>query len=118
MKFEHHREPVATRATFVRRMMRFSFYAMSFLTVSLLFGIWGYHYICELTWMDALLNASMILTGMGPVSPLPSHEAKIFASAYAIFCGIAFLTTFSILIAPVLHRILHRLHLRAGKNGE
>ena len=61
--------------------------------------------------MDALLNASMILTGMGPVSPLTSDAAKLFASAYAVFSGVAFLTTFSILIAPILHRILHRLHL-------
>jgi len=61
--------------------------------------------------VDALLNASMILTGMGPVSPLTSDAAKLFASAYAVFSGVAFLTTFSILIAPILHRILHRLHL-------
>jgi hypothetical protein len=61
--------------------------------------------------VDALLNASMILTGMGPVSPLTSDAAKLFASAYAVFIGVAFLTTFSILIAPILHRILHRLHL-------
>ena len=62
-------------------------------------------------WVDSLLNASMILTGMGPVSLLPSDAAKLFASAYAVFSGVAFLTTFSILIAPILHRILHRLHL-------
>ena len=61
--------------------------------------------------VDSLLNASMILTGMGPVSPMPSDAAKVFASAYAVFSGVAFLTTFSILIAPILHRILHRLHL-------
>lgn len=61
--------------------------------------------------VDSLLNASMILTGMGPVSPMPSDAAKLFASAYALFSGVAFLTTFSILIAPILHRILHRLHL-------
>jgi hypothetical protein len=64
-----------------------------------------------LGWVDSLLNASMILTGMGPVSLLPSDAAKLFASAYAVFSGVAFLTTFSILIAPILHRILHRLHL-------
>ncbi len=115
MKFEHHREPVASRSKFVRRMIRFTFYSMSFLFVSLMMGVMGYHYICDLGWVDSFLNASMILTGMGPVSPLPSHEAKIFASAYAIFCGIAFLTIFSILIAPVLHRILHRLHLKTDK---
>jgi len=69
-----------------------------------------------LGWVDALLEASMILTGMGPVSPMPSDAAKLFASAYAVFSGVAFLPTFSILITPILHRILHRLHL--NERGE
>jgi hypothetical protein len=86
------------------------------LAVSLLVGLAGYHWVCDLGWVDSLLNASMILTGMGPVSTLSSDAAKLFASAYALFSGVAFLTTFSILIAPILHRILHRLHL--NERGE
>lgn len=91
----------------------FAGYAGLFLAASLGLGVLGYHWLCGLGWVDAVLNASMILTGMGPVSPMPSDAAKLFASAYAVFSGVAFLTTFSILIAPVLHRVLHRLHLRA-----
>jgi len=91
----------------------FAGYAGLFLAASLGLGVLGYHWLCGLGWVDAVLNASMILTGMGPVSPMPSNAAKLFASAYAVFSGVAFLTTFSILIAPVLHRVLHRLHLRA-----
>jgi hypothetical protein len=72
--------------------------------------------LAALDGVDSLLNASMILTGMGPVSPMPSDAAKVFASAYAVFSGVAFLTTFSILITPILHRILHRLHL--NERGE
>ena len=104
---------MASRRHFARRLLKFAGYAGIFLAASLGLGVLGYHWLCGLGWVDAVLNASMILTGMGPVSPLPSDAAKLFASAYAVFSGVAFLTTFSILIAPVLHRVLHRLHLRA-----
>lgn len=114
MHFEHHRQPLATRAKFLRRLGRFALYALSFLAFSLLVGVAGYHWIAGLPWVDALLDACMILAGMGPVSTLTSDQAKYFASFYAVFSGVAFLTTFSILVAPVLHRILHRLHLGDG----
>ena len=116
MKFEHRHQPLAPRHVFVRRLFRFIGYAVIFLSVSLSLGVLGYHYICALPWVDALLDASMILSGMGPVSPIPNDAGKYFASAYALFSGVAFLTTFSIIIAPVLHRIMHRLHLNEGKN--
>jgi len=116
MKFEHHRQPLAPRHIFVRRLFRFIGYALIFLGVSLSLGVMGYHYICGLPWVDAVLDASMILAGMGPVSPIPNDAGKYFASAYAIFSGVAFLTTFSIIIAPVLHRVMHRLHLTDDKN--
>jgi len=116
MKFEHHRQPLASRHVFIRRLFRYIGYAALFLSASLSLGVLGYHYICSLSWVDALLDASMILSGMGPVSPIPNDAGKYFASAYAIFSGVAFLGTFSIIIAPVLHRVLHRLHLNDGKN--
>ena len=116
MKFEHHRQPLAPRHVFVRRLFRFIGYAVIFLSVSLSLGVLGYHYISAHPWVDAVLDASMILAGMGPVSAIPNDAGKYFASAYAIFSGVAFLTTFSIIIAPVLHRIMHRLHLNEGKN--
>jgi len=116
MKFEHHRQPLASRHVFIRRVFRYMGYAILFLSVSLSLGVLGYHYICGLAWIDALLDACMILAGMGPVSAIPNDAGKFFASAYAVFSGVAFLTTFSIIIAPVLHRVLHRLHLNDGKN--
>ncbi len=116
MKFEHHRQPLAPRHVFVRRLFRFIGYGVIFLGVSLLLGVLGYRYICGLSWVDALLDASMILAGMGPVATISNDAGKYFASAYAIFSGVAFLGTFSIIIAPVLHRIMHRLHLNEGKN--
>jgi len=116
MKFEHHRQPLAPRHVFLRRLFRFISYAAIFLSVSLSLGVLGYHYICGLSWVDAVLDASMILAGMGPVSAIPNDAGKYFASAYALFSGVAFLGTFSIIIAPVLHRIMHQLHLNEGKN--
>lgn len=78
---------------------------------SLGLGMAGYHSFAGLSWIDSLLNASMILTGMGPVDPMPNSAAKLFASFYALFSGIVFLSSAAILIAPVFHRFLHRFHL-------
>jgi hypothetical protein len=74
-------------------------------------GIIGYKYLFGLTWVDSLLNASMILTGMGPIDAAPTDGAKIFASIYAIYSGVAFLTIVAVVFAPVLHRFLHKFHL-------
>ena len=73
-------------------------------------GILGYHYVAGLSWIDSLMNASMILAGMGPVDPLSTNEAKIFASFYALFSGLAFIGIVSVLLAPFVHRMLHRIH--------
>ena len=78
---------------------------------SLSLGILGYHFIAGLRWVDALLDASMILSGMGPVSPLTSDWAKVFASVYALFSGVVFISATGILLSPVFHRVLHRFHL-------
>lgn len=87
--------------------------AMAFLLLisSLGVGVLGYHYLGGLGWVDSLLNASMILGGMGPVDILQSRAAKLFASFYALFSGIVFLGVASIVLAPIAHRILHFLHL-------
>jgi hypothetical protein len=74
-------------------------------------GAMGYHHYAHLRWVDSYLNASMILAGMGPVDPLQSDAAKIFATCYAVFSGVAFLSIVGILLAPVIHRFLHRFHL-------
>jgi hypothetical protein len=83
---------------------------LEFLGVRLGTGIVGYHYIAGLSWIDSLLNASMILGGMGPVDPLKTDGAKIFASFYALFSGLAFIGIVSVLLAPFVHRLLHRVH--------
>ena len=78
---------------------------------SLSIGMIGYHVIGGLSWVDAFLDASMILSGMGPVSQLQSTPAKIFAGCYALYSGIALLTTAGVILAPVIHRVMHKFHL-------
>jgi len=79
--------------------------------VALSIGVLGYHFIAELPWIDALLDASMILGGMGQVATLKSDAAKLFASAYALFSGLVFIMVVAVTLAPVLHRILHKFHI-------
>ncbi len=111
MLFENHTQPLATQAEFVRRMVRYSLLTAGIILFSLGIGILGYHYLESLSWIDALLNASMILGGMGPVNPLQTNAGKIFASFYALYSGIILLASVGILITPVFHRFLHRFHL-------
>lgn len=111
MFFEHHTQPIATRAEFTRRMLRFSLFAAGIILFSLCIGILGYHYLESLSWIDSLLNASMILGGMGPVNNLQTNAGKIFASFYALYSGIVLLASVGVLGAPIFHRFMHRFHL-------
>lgn len=112
LKFEKLTEPVATPAEFRRRLLNSALITVAVLTVSLLLGMAGYHWYVGIPhWVDCLYSASMIMGGMGPVGPDPTTNAgKIFASAYAIYSGVMLLASVGLLLSPVLHRILHRLH--------
>jgi hypothetical protein len=96
---------------FLKRMAISGLLASAIVSVALFAGIMGYHAIAGLRWIDSLLNASMILTGMGPVDPMTTTPAKLFASAYALFSGVVFLSAVGIVLAPIFHRILHAFHL-------
>jgi hypothetical protein len=96
---------------FIRRLIRHIGLAAVVLGVSLAVGMVGYREFARLRWVDAFLNASMILGGMGPVSDLPNDAAKLFAGCYALYSGVIFIVAIGIMIAPVAHRILHSLHL-------
>ncbi len=96
---------------YYNKVLRSSLIASTFIIVSLLIGVIGYHVFFELPWVDSLYNASLILTGMGPVDRAPSDSAKIFASFYSIYSGVAFLTSVAVLFSPVFHRFLHRFRL-------
>ena len=105
-----------SRAAFYRHLSRNSAVGLGLIVVSLAIGCVGYRVFAGLPWVDSLLNASMILTGMGPVDPMPSTGAKLFASFYAIFSGVAFLTIMGVVLAPMAHRFLHRFHLELDEN--
>lgn len=108
--YEHRKQPLLSTAKFLTRVARHWLTGFGVLVFGLGVGIVGYHYIAGLSWIDSLLNASMILGGMGPVDPLKTNGAKIFASAYALFSGLAFIGIVSVLLAPFVHRLLHRVH--------
>ena len=99
------------RRPFYHRFLLALALASGLVGFSLGLGILGYHLIAGLNWVDALLNAAMILTGMGPVNVMDSDAAKLFASAYALFSGLVFIGATGILLAPVFHRVLHHFHL-------
>jgi hypothetical protein len=109
--YEHRKQPLLSRAKFTRRVIRHFALALLVIAVGLGVGVLGYHFVGKLNWIDSLLNASMILAGMGPVDPLHSSSAKIFASCYALFSGLAFIGIASVIIAPFAHRVLHRFNL-------
>ena len=97
--------------TFYHRVLRALGLAGGVIAFSLCLGILGYHFIAGFNWVDSLLNAAMILSSMGPVDTLNSDAAKLFASAYALFSGVVFITATGILLAPMFHRVLHRFHV-------
>ncbi len=109
--YEHRKQRLLSPAEFAKRVGRHFLLALFVVAVGLGIGVLGYHCLGELNWVDSLLNASMILGGMGPVDTLHSTPAKIFASCYALFSGLAFIGVASLIVAPFAHRLLHRFHL-------
>jgi hypothetical protein len=104
-------KPPQRGRTFYHRLLLALGLSASLIGFSLVLGLIGYHFIAGFNWVDALLNAAMILTGMGPVNVLNSDAAKLFASAYALFSGVVFITATGILLTPMFHRVLHRFHI-------
>lgn len=111
LRFEHRTRPLASRARFASRLISNALFAAPMVFVALLIGILGYRFTEQMDWLDAFLNASMLLGGMGPVSPLHTVAGKWFAGLYALFCGLVVVVTTGIVLAPVLHRVLHALHV-------
>jgi hypothetical protein len=108
--YEHRTEPLLPRKRFALRMARSIAIGLGLMAAGLATGTIGYHMLEGMPWVDAFLNASMILTCMGPVNPVLTTAGKLFAASYALFSGVAFPTTIGIIVAPMVHRFLHRLH--------
>ena len=109
--FEHRSKPLLPRKEYYRRIARHAALGFSIIVVSLGMGMTGYHVFEKMPWIDAFVNAAMILSGMGPVSSLQTIGGKIFAGCYALFSGLALIAILGIIFAPVFHRSLHKFHL-------
>jgi len=111
MRLERRHQPLLPPEKFRGRVLAYAAVAFGVIGFSLAIGVAGYHWLAGLAWLDALVNASMILGGMGPVDPVTSTAGKWFASVYALYAGISLLTSVGLLFAPVVHRVLHHFHL-------
>jgi hypothetical protein len=109
-----HHPALMPRKQFLSRVRLHSLIAGIALLINLGVGMLGYHILENLGWVDAFSNAAMILSGMGPLAPINSQAGKLFIGAYAIFSGVVFLTTVGFFLTPIVHRLLHRMHLESG----
>src|ERR1039457_3402504 len=116
--FEHRTQPLLPRKVFYRRLAHHAALGIVVIVVSLGIGMIGYHTFEKLPWVDAFVNAAMILSGMGPVATLQTDAGKIFAGCYALFSGLALIAILGIIFAPVVHRSLHKFHLEDEGRGE
>lgn len=111
MKLENLRQKVTPFSHFLVRLGRYGLFASALIIFSVLIGTIGYHLFGEISWIDSFHMACMILTGMGPVVEMTTPSAKIFSSIYALYSGVAFLSTTAVFFAPIIHRLLHILHV-------
>ena len=108
--YEHKRHPLLPRPHFLRRLLGHLLAAVALVLASLGIGMQGYAYFEGLAWRDAFLNAAMLLGGMGPVETPITNGGKLFAGIYALYAGLVFLVAIGIVLAPIVHRVLHRFH--------
>ena len=113
MMYEHRKAPLLSRRAFLARVALHAGVGALIILLCLGVGMLGYHYFENMPWLDAFANASMILSGMGPFGPLQTDSGKLFAGLYALFSGLAFITTAGIILAPVAHRLMHKFHLES-----
>ena len=108
--YEHRTAPVLPRPVFVRRMLLHGGYVLVLAVISIAAGMAGFHFCAQESWLDAFLNTTMLLGGMGPVGEIRSSAGKIFAGVFALYSGLVFIAAFALLTAPVLHRMIHKFH--------
>jgi hypothetical protein len=109
--FEHRHEKLATRRKFLLRQAKFTLIALTLIGISLAIGMIGYHAFEGMAWIDAFVNAAMLMGGMGPVTPLATDAGKLFAGLYALYCGLVLIISVGIIAVPIAHRVLHHFHL-------
>jgi hypothetical protein len=116
MKLENRRQKVTPLPHFLYRVGRYGLFALGLVVFSVFIGTLGYHYFGQIPWLDSLYMACMILTGMGPVAEMTTAKAKLFSSFFALYSGVAFLSITAVFFAPIIHRLLHILHVEQNDN--
>jgi len=111
LRYESRHDAILPRSEFIKRLARNCGVAAVLVGLSLLLGMAGYRYLEAMSWIDAFANASMILSGMGPLAPLQTWGGKLFAGLYALYSGLLLILATGIVFAPVVHRMLHRFHV-------
>src|SRR5690348_9781496 len=111
--FEHRKSKLLPRRSFYVRLACSVAVGLVVIAISLGIGMLGYHHFENFSWVDSFVNAAMILSGMGPLTPLATNGGKVFAGCYALFSGIMFITSAGLMLAPVAHRLLHKFHLES-----
>ena len=117
LKLEGKRDHLLSRRAFARRLAISTGVATALIAISLFAGMAGYHCFEGLSWIDAYANASMILSGMGPLDSPKTWNSKLFAGTYALYSGLALILAAGILFTPVIHRMLHKFHLEGNESG-
>lgn len=114
--YEKRGDELAPRSVFLKRVFTSILGGLTLIAFALTIGIAGYHWIAGFGWLDSLLEASMILSGMGPVGRLETDAAKVFASLYALFGGIVFIVVMGVVLSPLAHRLIHKFHIETDAN--
>lgn len=109
--YEHRSEPLLSRRRFAYRMWQHFLIALVVVVASLLIGMAGYRAFARFSWIDSFLNSAMLLGGMGPVGEISTASGKLFAGCYALYSGLVLILSAGVLLTPVLHRVMHHLHL-------
>ncbi len=116
MKLENRKQKVTPFPHFLIRVARYGFFALTLILFSITIGTVGYYYFGEISWLESFYMACMILTGMGPVVEMKTTSAILFSSFYALYSGVAFLSITAVFFAPIIHRLLHILHVEQDEN--
>jgi hypothetical protein len=113
---EHRKQKIVPLHRFLFRLVRYGLFALGLIVFSVIIGTIGYHHFGLISWLDSFHMACMILTGMGPVAEMTTSSAKIFSSLFALYSGVAFLSITAVFFAPIIHRLLHILHVEQDDN--
>ncbi len=111
MKLERRNQHIISNQRFLYRLLKYNLFSILLISISLGIGMFGYHFIGRISWLDSFHMSSMILTGMGPVAEMKTTGAKIFSSCYALYSGVAFLSITAVFFAPIIHRLLHLMNI-------